>query len=233
MNKRQFEEMMRVARDIVRSAEEGSDISPLTIEWAQTLITNNPFKFRQSPLQADIEALFNMPGTGLTAVEIQERLGRRSPSVIQAINTMVRNGKLHRLFWHHRSRYFGSAVEMEAGRAAFDAERAAWRPTTWKEPKPPKPPKPPKVPKPPKPLKTIAEMATSIVARKQTAFMPPNLNFLPGRRTVLDSGDAFRPDNAPVPIQVVPHRADTRYTVDAPAPGGFLDEWKRLRGEST
>jgi hypothetical protein len=224
MKRENYEKMVAAARDIVAKSETCPDLDPLTVEWARALMIANPYKYTSSPLQDSIMALYDDdPAAGLNAREIQERIGKHGDNVNGAISNMVTKGKLFMLKKPHRSRYFSSATACEAGRAAFERE--------IQTPRPPKV-RPRRAPKPPRPLKTIAELAHSIVARKQTAFMPPTLGFPPARRTVLDSGEAFRPDNAPVPIQQLPHQADTRYLPDEPAPGGFMDEWKKLRGES-
>lgn len=260
MKKEQFERMMRAAADIVAKAETGGQLDPHTVLWARFLVTNNPIRFRGSPLQDEIACLYTEdPSIGLTAAQIQQRLGHGGPSELTAIDCMRRTGRLIKLNWPKFSEYFISETAADAARPAFEERRRAWVEGRLLKPKPEPKPKIPRLAKTRPPRVKQAVLVEPQTSRwngaqdktkperppridlepKRTAFNPNDaaksrrtleaaaVTIAP-RKTLLHSGEAFRP--AHVQVQVIPHAVDTRYQGEAPGDDSFSAEWKRLRG---
>lgn len=253
-----FKQVLAAARDIVRHADTGATLDPLTVEWARSLLASNPERARLlGPSQAKVLAVFETdPMAGLSVADIRTATGMVGPALLTTM-TGLKNAKLlFQLFQWGRSRYFLSEEAMEAGRPAFEADEQAFRESRTTAPvkirpqletydRPPTPPplrqaprpaqivvpapaKPAKPPKPPKPEKPPKPPKKPHLGRGGGGAFNPDTPVKIPRPTVLHSGKAFIPDH--VKVQVIPAGVDTRFTVDPKEiKGGFADEWQRAR----
>lgn len=228
----EFNERKRVANELLRMHDEaGTDFVDWVKTWAsryaiERLVSTRPMTNRLPIL----EALAQAPLGGLTCRQLSEMTGIRAPLVSTALCGIVESEAAYVIKIPGRSRYFPTAMAMEAGRHVVESEEALRGASRIKVPaqprekklkapkaeRPPKAPKARKPPKPPKPKKHQAfrvREATVVIAKpklpklNESVFIPPH-----------------------VTVQQLPHGLDTRYTATGTGEGGFLAEWRLKRG---
>lgn len=219
MKREQFDRMVQAAHELLFVNAHGTDVDPLTVEWAQQVVKMQPFPpapiaYRQ---QAVVAAMADHPPEGMLASEIRAASGLSRRCCAVTLCYMAKHQQIARLAIPGRSRYFRDERSLELGRtlvAEFEQRIAAdkVKPKVIRPPRP-VPPKPE-----PRPRTTPVKAARSRGGpRKTTAGLHEQHVFVA----------ATLPPN--VHIQALAHQVDRRFIPEPPILGiGAVAQWAVL-----
>jgi hypothetical protein len=218
--------VQRAAADVLERYHAGAQFHPETIDWARDVALSVKRYRHPSPLQDKVLSAFAivMPA-GLKKQDVLRLTGVKPSLLDQTLTHMVKNGRLFKIHIPQRTRYFATAeardlaeplVRAEEERFALEHKRGG----RLKNPAP----KVPKVPKMTKPS------SPKLVPVQRERNLPQRI-FKPKDVRAPSTGSVFIPPH--VQVQVCPSFEDNRFKAQGTGEGGFLDEWRRLRGEGS
>ncbi len=231
MTKDKFNQLLQSARDIVRHADDGQPLDPLTVTWAREVLTMNPRKSNPTPVRDKILALWNDDVmAGFSPQYIAEETEHPIKKSRELCALMAQDGILFKLGGGRGNRFRGNQVLYFANAQACELARPAFETAMLAEKKPVKTPRKPKAEKPLKILR-LGKPRVNLERRPSVPFNPTDgaVSKARTRAVTAPAGPAIVPPH--VRVQIIATPPDPRYHVDLAAlpEGGFSSEWQRLR----